>query len=216
MRETRGRCRGLIIYAGEPEQYFTFITPEAYNALEEWMEFRKRAGENVTKDSWLMRNLWDCRGATTGKGVATIPSKLAVNGLSALTQNAIRTQGLRTKLEPGKRRYEIRAHQGFRKYFKTHAEHAGMKPIHVEILMGHSTGISDSYYTPTEKDLLEDYLKAVMLLTIEGRAIPMDTQSIEKEIDDLVTYVDSGRTKKPIAVVFRSEYQRNGGAEKRK
>jgi hypothetical protein len=24
----------LIVYAGEPEEYFTFITPEAYNAFQ--------------------------------------------------------------------------------------------------------------------------------------------------------------------------------------
>jgi hypothetical protein len=32
--------------------------------------------------------------------------------------------------------------------------------------MGHSTVISDSYYRPTEGELLEDYMKAVPLLTI--------------------------------------------------
>jgi hypothetical protein len=42
----------------------------------------------------------------------------------------------------------------------------GMKPINIETLMGHSTGISNSYYRPTEHDLLEDYLKVVDLLTI--------------------------------------------------
>ena len=41
-----------------------------------------------------------------------------------------------------------------------------MKPINVETLMGHSTGISDSYYRPTENDLLDDYLKIVDHLTI--------------------------------------------------
>ncbi len=41
-----------------------------------------------------------------------------------------------------------------------------MRPINVDMLMGHSTGISDSYYRPPEKDLLEDYLKAVPDLTI--------------------------------------------------
>ena len=35
-----------------------------------------------------------------------------------------------------------------------------MKPINVEILMGHSVGIDDSYYRPTENELLQDYLKA--------------------------------------------------------
>jgi hypothetical protein len=41
-----------------------------------------------------------------------------------------------------------------------------MKSINIEILMGHSTGISDSYYRATEEELLEDYLKAVDFLSI--------------------------------------------------
>ncbi|MGH9973029.1 MAG: hypothetical protein ACRD93_03930 [Nitrososphaeraceae archaeon] len=32
--------------------------------------------------------------------------------------------------------------------------------------MGHSVGISDSYYRATESELLDDYLKAIDLLTI--------------------------------------------------
>ncbi len=46
-----------------------------------------------------------------------------------------------------------------------------MKPINVETLMGHSTGISDSYYRPTEKELLEDYYKVVdhLSITMESR-----------------------------------------------
>src|SRR5215813_3502360 len=64
-----------------------------------------------------------------------------------------------------KRRHEFSIH-GFRKYFKTMAEQSGVKPINVEILMGHSVGISDSYYRPTENELLQDYLKSVDALTI--------------------------------------------------
>lgn len=41
-----------------------------------------------------------------------------------------------------------------------------MKPIDVEILMGHSVGISDSYYRPTENELLQDYLHVKDALTI--------------------------------------------------
>ena len=64
-----------------------------------------------------------------------------------------------------KRRHDFSVH-GFRKFFKTKAEIGGMKPINIETLMGHSTGISDSYYRPTESELLEDYLKVVDHLTI--------------------------------------------------
>lgn len=41
-----------------------------------------------------------------------------------------------------------------------------MRPINVEILLSHSTGISDSYYRPTERELLDDYLRVVDQLTI--------------------------------------------------
>jgi hypothetical protein len=43
-----------------------------------------------------------------------------------------------------------------------------MKPINVEILMGHSTGISDSYFRPTENELLDDYIQVVDLLTVNN------------------------------------------------
>jgi hypothetical protein len=45
-----------------------------------------------------------------------------------------------------------------------------MKPINIETLMGHSTGISDSYYRPTESELLEDYLKVVDHITIKSES----------------------------------------------
>jgi hypothetical protein len=45
---------------------------------------------------------------------------------------------------------------------------AGMKSINIEPLIAHSTGVSDSHYSPSEHDLLEDYLKVADLLTISG------------------------------------------------
>ncbi|MDQ3869916.1 MAG: hypothetical protein M3250_10235, partial [Thermoproteota archaeon] len=147
----------ILVYVGEEEQYFTYVSPEAYQALEDWMNFRQKSGENISLDSWVMINLWDNR-ITEGKGWVTIPKKLKSSGIKALVENAIWTQGLRTKLPPGKRRHEFQADHEFRKFFKTHAEQV-MKPINVEVLMSHSTGVSDSYYRPIEKELLQDYLK---------------------------------------------------------
>jgi len=47
---------------------------------------------------------------------------------------------------------------------------AGMKPINVEILLSHNVGISNSYYKPTESELLEDYLKVTDLLSIDKQS----------------------------------------------
>jgi integrase len=57
----------FVVYAGEEDEYFTFITPEAYHELEKWREYRIHAGEPVTKESWVMRNTWNTKkGYTRG------------------------------------------------------------------------------------------------------------------------------------------------------
>jgi hypothetical protein len=65
------------------------------------------------------------------------------------------------------KRHEWKGAHGYRKAFKTRAEQV-MRPANVEILMGHDIGVSESYWRPTEKEVLQDYLKAVPLLIISG------------------------------------------------
>jgi hypothetical protein len=47
----------IIFYAGQTDQYYSFITLEAYNALKEWMDFRASYGEKITGESWVMRDI---------------------------------------------------------------------------------------------------------------------------------------------------------------
>jgi hypothetical protein len=56
-----------------------------------------------------------------------------------------------------------------------------MKAANVEMLMGHDLGLSKSYYKPKEKEVLEDYLKAVKNLTVQKN----NDKIFEKEINDL-------------------------------
>ena len=97
----------------------------------------------VTNDSWLMRNLWD---VTTPKGTGLVktPKQLRPDGIKRLMERAIWAQGLRKKLDGNKKRHEFQANHSYRKWFKTRCEMSGMKPINIEILMNHSTGISSA------------------------------------------------------------------------
>ena len=54
---------------------------------------------------------------------------------------------------------------------------------HVEVLMGYSVGLSDSYYKATESELLNDYLKAIDMLT---KVYPPLNQSQTIELDEIV------------------------------
>jgi integrase len=164
----------ILVYAGDQEQYLSFLTPEAFSELEKWVDFRKNSGEKITGKSWVMRDLWNTRVCSRRRGavgLANNPVRLKSSGIKRLMEDALWSEGIRKQLEPGKRRHEFQADHGYRKWFKTQCELAGMKSINIEILMGHSIGISDSYYRIPEKELLEDYLKAVGLLTINKNNI---------------------------------------------
>jgi hypothetical protein len=169
----------MIVYAGEDEQYFTFISSAAWQELSAWRQYREASGEIINHESWVMRDLWDTRVAH-GRGLATVPKKLTSLGVKRLMERAIWAQGLRNKLEPGKKRHPFQANHSLRKWFKTRCEISGVKPINIEILMNHSVGISDSYYRITETELLEDYLSAVEYLSINGNEM-----KLTKEVEEL-------------------------------
>lgn len=173
----------VTVYAGEDEEYFTFISGEAYLELQKWIKFREDCGEIIDGNSWIMRDLWDNESLKEGKGLVTKPKKLASSGIKRLIERAIWTQGLRSKLEPGKKRHPFSAVHSLRKWFKTRCEVAGMKPINVEKLLSHSIGISNSYYRPTENEILDDYLKVVNSLSIDNNSKLQKELQLYKEKD---------------------------------
>jgi hypothetical protein len=132
------------------------------------MEYRKNCGENINENSWIMRQLWDTKKGYYHHGTIKNPEKLKSSGIKRLIEDALWTQGIRKKSNLKKKRYEFQTDHGMRKWFKTQCEISGMKSINIEVLMGHSIGISDSYYKITEDELLREYLKASDYLMISN------------------------------------------------
>jgi integrase len=182
----------IIVYGDDEDEYFSFISKEAFGALKEWMKYREDSGELIDENSWAMRDLWDTQVAQ-GRGFPGRPKKLSSVGLKKLINRAIWAQGLRKKLENGKKRHPFQAIHSFRKWFKTRCEIAGMKPINIEKLLSHSIGISNSYYRPTDTELLEDYLKVSDLLIIDKQGKLQKELHKFEEKNQEETYIIKGK-----------------------
>ncbi len=169
----------IIVYAGDDEEYFSFITTEAYLELQKWMQYRQDSGEEIHENSWVMRQLWDTKKGYYHHGTIKNPEKLKSSGIKRLMEDALWTQGIRKKSNLKRNRYEFQTDHGFRKWFKTRCEISGMKSINIEILMGHSIGISDSYYKITQDDLLTEYLKASDYLMVSNE------NQLQKQYDNI-------------------------------
>ncbi len=172
----------MIIYPGDPvEEYYTFCSSEAYRELKSWMDYRQECGEKISGESWVMRDIWQTYGMDYGAkfGLAGNPKKLESIAVKRIIERGLWEQGLRKPLPEGVKHHEWKAAHGLRKYFKTKTEQA-MLPLNVETLLGHDTGLSMSYYRPTEKTLLEDYLNAVDILAVND-----DNATMQKEVAEL-------------------------------
>ncbi|MGI0013450.1 MAG: tyrosine-type recombinase/integrase [Nitrososphaera sp.] len=176
VRDGRVAAGRMMVYPGDEEQYVTFLTAEAYGAVKEYLDYRARSGEQITPASSLFRDKFDPIENIQRRKIHNThvhePKPLNGSAIRRYYNDLFYALGFR---ESPKRRHEFSVH-GFRKWFKTTAERAGMKPIDVETLMGHSTGISDSYYRPTETDLLNSYLTIAPHLTIS------ETEVVKREM----------------------------------
>jgi hypothetical protein len=90
-------------------------------------------------------------------------------------------QGAWNHINGKEKRHEFKLAHGFRKFFETRTRQS-MKHNNIKIMMGHSSsmGLSKNYYKPTEKEVLDDYLRTVDVLTFS-----VNSETLNKKIKDL-------------------------------
>jgi integrase len=137
----------LTVYRGEPEQYTTFMTPEAYRALSEYRERRANQGDNLTPETYLIGHEREgSNGPVSSQTIKNLVIKL-------LWEIGMRKEHKRVQ--------EFKAVHGFRKFFETNAKRI-LRTEDVERLKGHLS----NYYKPTDEYLANEYLKAIPYLTV--------------------------------------------------
>lgn len=183
-------CAKLLVYDEDNERYYTFVTKEAHDAIKKWIAYRESYGEKITPDSYLMRDLWptaDTNYKSGGAvGLATHPKKLTTAAIQKILSRALQKQGIRQPLKKGSRRHPFKLAHGLRKAFRSKAGLV-MHHLNVELIMGHkTTGTQETYWRPTEEEVLEDYLKAVQSLTINEDVtnIKKHQENLEKRQED--------------------------------
>jgi len=75
-RQGKVAAAKIIVYAGDDEEYFSFMTSEAYDELQKWMQYRQDSGEDIHEDSWVKRQLWEIKKGYYHHGTIKNPEKL--------------------------------------------------------------------------------------------------------------------------------------------
>jgi len=144
----------VTIYSEDIEEYRTCLTPEAYDALLAYFEFRTLRGYPVTKDSPLFTD------KSNHQRISQINSK-------DLMRIILDSAGLRTKRNLRKSRTGKSANHAYRKRFETVLVNAGIHSKYVDYMMGHKVGQIRSYFKPTDEELWHEFKKALSILTID-------------------------------------------------
>jgi integrase len=161
----------IQVYARTRDKYYTFCSPECARAIDEYLDYRRRFGEEITDKSPLIREQFN----VDDKVRIHYPRFVSEKGIESIINNILKKAGVR---KPG----VVHMSHGFRKHFMTVCEQSGMKSINVKMLLGHDIGVSGHYYRPAESDLLEDYMThAADALTIDPN------QRLQKQVKKLET-----------------------------
>jgi len=158
LTEMSNGCKSVKVYADTRHEYFTFIHFEAVDALNDYLESRKKKGEKITDDSWVFCSPWN------------YTKPLSIHSITSTLGRYVKKFLGREKSKSG--RYSIMACHGLRKRFDTVLKSNRMVNISLaERLMGHSQTIplDNSYFKPVIEQLFDEYQKAIPELIIDEK-----------------------------------------------
>jgi len=179
-KEKDGSYKGaaLLVYKGDPEAYFTFITPEACKMLDLYQErWKKDIGSYPKPDDPLIKTV-------------RFPyvHRLNAKGVRKRVDIIVKAIGLRPTLLPGKRRHEVQLDHGFRKYFNTMMRRAKVNYLDKEDMMGHKVGLERHYERYQEEDFerFPEYQKAIPFLTIsDEERLRIENKQKQEQLDEI-------------------------------
>lgn len=138
-------CRAVLIYAGDKDEYWAFLTPEANQALEDSFEQRRQDNERLYPDSPIFRKNYRL-GIEKAVQLNTKPA------IGVITRLVNRAGIKRTKVT--EKRFDIQLDHGFRKRFNIILKlENNLNSNIAEKILGHSVSIPlDGTYLPAQDE----------------------------------------------------------------
>lgn len=153
MKKMPKKCNAVLLYAGDIEQYWAFLTPQASKVLNAYHNYRKQNGEIFGNNTPIF----------AVKGVT--PRPLGWSGArSAIYRTVSKSDIIRNKQNS---RYDVQIDHGFRKRFNTILKLDNSVNYNIaEKLMGHKNGLDGVYLTPTLDELFAEFSKVMHKIKI--------------------------------------------------
>lgn len=152
-------CKAVLVYAGETEEYWSFLTPEATDVLKEYFDERKEDGEKLNSDSPIFRSKYSL-GFEKAK-------PLRLNSVQSLIFRILQNSDVK-RIRINKN-YDIQMAHGFRKRFNTILKLKNEVNSNIaEKILGHSVThkLDNTYFVPSIDELFNEFKKAIPELTI--------------------------------------------------
>ncbi|MGI0063063.1 MAG: tyrosine-type recombinase/integrase, partial [Nitrosotalea sp.] len=180
LSKMEGGCGAVLFYENTLEEYYGYLTPEAYTSLNEYLTEREKAKEVLTSESPLFRKSWK----VWHEKAKPMNLRSLRNGLDIVIRK-VRGVG------DGKRG-KIQMFHGIRKYFATIVKTDNKISYDVsERLLGHKVGTSESYFRPTKENLFIEFRKIMPdLLISEEMRLKEKAELAEKKISAMQTEQD--------------------------
>ncbi len=153
MKKMPKGCSAILLYAGDIDEYYSFLTPQATEILATYHDLRKQKGEKFCDETPIF-------------GVdGAIQKQLKWNSVRSIIYRSLqKSRVIRYKQDT---RYNIQINHGFRKRFNTVLKLENNMNYNIaEKLMGHKNGLDGVYFTPTLDELFAEFKKVIPQLEI--------------------------------------------------
>lgn len=194
------------------DRYITFTTPECAAAIDAYLQARRVKGERLQPDSALFRREFNRKYANSSEAIKN--GSVTKAGLFKLIAELAMNADVRKRGREGEYvarrgytppRHRTPATHSFRKLCNTALVKSGVKPLVVELLLGHNIALQANYLRLTDEELAQEYIKAIDDLTISQE------KQLQEQVDELQTKVADFDTMKRAYLELKQEKEQDEG-----